>query len=46
MEGGQFKYKGDSYSYCEDTNWCAAEVDEDGNFIGKFAKCRGKKVIN
>jgi len=44
VEGGQFKYRGKDYSYCEETNWCATEVDEDGKFMGKFAKCRGKKV--
>jgi len=44
VEGGQFKYKGNSYSYCEENNWCATEVDDEGNFIGKFAKCRGKKT--
>ena len=44
VEGGQFNYQGQSYSYCEETNWCATEVDESGNFIGKFAQCKKKKV--
>jgi len=44
VEGGQFNYKNKQYSYCENTNWCATEVDSAGNFIGKFAKCKTKKV--
>jgi len=46
VDGGQFIYKGKQYSYCEKTNWCATEVDEQGKFIGKFAKCKKKNVKN
>jgi len=44
VEGGQWKYKGKDRSYCEDTNFCATEVDDDGNFMGKGVKCKKKAV--
>ena len=44
VEGGQFKYKGRQYSYCENSKWCATKVDDAGRFIGKFAKCKAKGV--
>merc|ERR1712168_26773 len=40
VDGGQFTYKNKQYSYCEKTRWCATEVGPDGEFIGKFAKCK------
>merc|ERR1739838_689035 len=44
VEGGQFIYKNTPYSYCENTNWCATEVDANGKFNGKFAKCKKAKI--
>lgn len=44
VEGGQFTYQGQAYSYCEEKKWCATEVDDAGQFINKYARCRGKKV--
>jgi len=46
VEGGQWKHKGKQYSYCENKNWCATEVNEAGEYHnGKFAKCKGGKKI-
>jgi len=44
VEGGQWKYKGKQKSYCETTKFCATEVDDAGNFIGKLARCKKKNV--
>ena len=46
VEGGQWIYKGKQKSYCETTKFCATEVDEDGKYIGKNAKCKTKAVRN
>lgn len=43
VDGGQFTYQGNQYSYCETTKWCATEVDSDGGYVGKFAKCEGEE---
>jgi len=45
VEGGQFTYQGQTYSYCEELQWCATEVDEAGQFVGKFARCRGRQKL-
>merc|ERR1739848_919135 len=44
VAGGQFTYKNKQHSYCEKTRWCATEVGPDGEFIGKFAKCKKTAV--
>ena len=31
-------------SFSPQQNWCATEVDSAGQFVGKYAKCRGRKV--
>ena len=40
-----WKFKGEEYSFCADTNigfeWCATETDSAGNYVeGKYAKCK------
>ena len=41
VQGGQWSHRGVQYSYCEEKNWCATEVDDAGKYIGKFARCKG-----
>jgi len=41
VEGGQWSYNGNQYSYCESTPWCATETNDQGKFIGKWAECKG-----
>jgi len=41
VQGGQWSHRGVQYSYCEEKNWCATEVDDEGKYIGKFARCKG-----
>ena len=40
-----WKFKGEEYSFCADTNigfeWCATETDAAGNYVeGKYARCK------
>jgi len=45
VAGGQWSHRGNSYSYCEEKNWCPTELNDAGEFMGKFSRCKGVKKV-
>jgi len=41
VDGGKWSHKGKDYTYCNEKDWCAKEVDEAGKYIpGTRARCK------